>query len=206
MEKVVGQLELKQKEDPDINLIKDVLRTLARRGVYLTTTRVQKLFYLFERQCILDTGKRCFGLNYRYDRYGMYSATLREIIKRLSPEKDCLRVQEMIFERGSGRVIGFVEGCAEKALPDFVERAIAKVLAEYGFLKTEALIGQAKSTSPFVYTKKGENVDWEKLAEERCEGSEELCPSGMKRLEEAVHSDDCLAFDSVDEVKSYLFS
>lgn len=190
----------------NVDLIKDIIRTLAKRGVFLTTTRVQKLFYLFERQCVIDTGKRCFNLDYQYDRYGMYSTNLREILKHLNPETDHLQVKEAVFERGSGRTIGYFEGWEEKPLPDVIELAVAKVISEYGFLKTEVLIERAKSTSPFVYAKKGEKIDWERLVEEQCEGSEELSPDGMKRLEKAMSSTEYLAFDSIDEVRSYLFS
>jgi len=190
----------------NVNLVKDVLRILAKRGVYLTTRRVHKLFYLFERQCVIDTGERCFGLDYRYDRYGMYSPNLREILKHLDPQKDHLQVREVMFEKGSGKVIDYVGEWEGITLPEPVESAVVIVLSEYGYLKTETLIEKAKTTSPFVYAKKGDKIDWGKLAEERCKGSEELCPSGMKRLEEALHSESCLAFDSIDEVKSYLFS
>jgi len=190
----------------NVDLIKDVIRTLAKRGVFLTTTRIQKLFYLFERQCVIDTGERCFNLNYQYDQYGMYSPNLREILKHLDPEKDHLQIREAIFEKGSGRTIGYVEGWEEEPMPDVIELAVAKVISEYGFLKTEVLIERAKSTSPFVYAKKGEKIDWERLAEEQCEGSEELSPDGIKRLEKATSSTEYLAFDSIDEVRSYLFS
>lgn len=201
-EDVIG----KDQYNANIGLIKDVLRTLAKRGVYLTTTRVQKLFYLFERRCILDIGKLCFGLKYRYDRYGMYSIALREIIKHLNPEKDNLKVVDTIFERGSGKKIVFVEGWEEKTLPGPVERAIAKTLSEYGFLKTETLIERAKRTSPFIYAKKGESLDWEKLAEERCDKEEKLSKFGLKRLETVMESKNHFKFETIDDVKAYLFS
>ena len=193
-------------QEADIELIKEVLRTLAKRGVYLTTTRIQKLFYLFERQCILDAGKRCFNLDFRYDQYGMYSPALREILKHLEPEKDHLQVSEAIFEKGSGRMIGFIGEWDQRPLPDFIESAVAKVISEYGYLKTETLIERAKGTSPFVYAKKGEKVNWNRLAEERSGDSDELSPSGISKLERAVNSNSWHTFDNVDEVKSYLFS
>jgi uncharacterized phage-associated protein len=190
----------------NVDLIKDIIRTLAKRGVILTTTRIQKLFYLFERQCVIDIGKRCFNLDYQYDNYGMYSPNLREIMKHLDPEKDHLKIKEGIFEKGTGRTIGYIEGGKERPLPENVEVAVAKVVSEYGYLKTEVLIERAKSTSPFIYAKKGEKIDWKRFVEEQCEESEELSPTGIKRLQKAIDSTGYLAFDSVDEVRSYLFS
>ena len=136
----------------------------------------------------------------------MYSPNLREIMKHLDPEKDHLQIKEGIFEKGTGRTIGYIQGWKEKPLPENVEVAVAKVVSEYGYLKTEVLIERAKNTSPFIYAKKGEKIDWERFVEEQCEESEELSSTGIKRLQKAIDSTGYLAFDSVDEVRSYLFS
>lgn len=195
---------------PDIELVKRVLRALARRGVYLTTTRAQKLFYLIERQALLETGDRCFHLDYRNDRFGMYSPMLDKIMQKLNPKLDHLEVREIDTERGHGRTIKVVGGevMAEESLPDHLKRAIAKVLSEWGFLSTPRLIADAKATSPFIYAKKGKYLDWKELEEERSSEEDQLSDEGLRRLEKAEESlklGRSRKFQDVEELVADLF-
>jgi len=189
--------------------VKSVLRFLASHGAYITTTRAQKLLYLIERQCILDTGNRCLNLEYKHDRYGMYSPTLNNVLLGLSPKKDQLEVMRIVTHRGQGRTIKSVGERVEELLPEHLERAIVKVLSRWGFLDTPALIDAAKRTSPFVYAKKGEYVDWNVLLEERCKDDEELSDEGRYRLEiaeESLRLGRRRDFENVDELIADLFS
>ena len=196
--------------DPlDSELVKRVLRRLCRKGVYLTTTRVQKLFYLIERQSVLDFGRRAFQLDYLYNNFGMYSPALNRILAGLDPKVDHLRVRNVASERGSGRWIDCTATEEGESLPQELEQSVSRVLSEWGFLKTPALISAAKGTSPFIYAKKGEHLDWDSLLEERCQDGEELSEEGRRRLESALRSADagrCRRFDSAEEVMDYLFS
>lgn len=208
----VGQdEEMSLDNEVNIDLVKGVLRLLAKKGAYLTTSRVQKLFYLIERQCILDTGEQCLGLAYRFDRFGMYSPALSAIIRGLNRRKDRLEVVDIESEEGCGRTIRWTGGRGEQeeALPDDVVKAVAEVLHDWGFLKTRALIDTAKSTSPFIYAKKGEYLDWKILKEERCQKGEELSDEGRRRLERALQSIDrgkARTFQDADELVAYLLS
>jgi uncharacterized phage-associated protein len=187
-------------------LVKSVLRSMAKRGVYLTTTRIQKLFYLIERQCVLDTGERCFGLDYRYDQYGMYSPQLRNIMSGLDPSKDHLLVKEIESEKGMGRTVEYVENESEQdEIPCHIQNAITTVISEYGFLKTETLIKEAKATTPFIFAKKGEFLRWDLLLEERCASSEKLSERGLARLVAASQFKESRTFEGIDELNSYLF-
>jgi len=192
----------------DSELVKGILRVMCRKGVYLTTTRAQKLLYLIERQCVMEHGQRALGLDYRYDRFGMYSPSLNRVLTNLDSERDGLQVKDIVSERGMGRVISCVRSDAREALPLEIEQATASVLAEFGFLNTPALIAVAKGTSPFVYAKKGEFLDWNLLLEERCPSDEVLSDEGRRRLERALKTsahDGRPVFRGADEVMAYLF-
>lgn len=198
-------------ETVDRELIKGILRTLAKKGVYLTTMRTQKLLYLIERQCVLDSGNRCLWLDYRFDRFGMYSPTLNSIIKSLDPKRDGLAVRGVTTERGDGREIDYVKrpGFEEKPLPEHVERAVSRVVHEWMYLKTPTLISRAKQTSPFIHAGVGEKLDWGLLAEERCDQHDELTDEAKTRLglsKKEAQSGRCKKFDNPDEVMSYLFA
>jgi len=197
--------------DVDVDLIKGVLRLLARKGAYLTTSRVQKLFYLIERQCVLDTGERFLGLDYRFDRFGMYSPALSKVVMGLNPKLDSLEVVDIVSEEGSGRTVRWVGRTQrpDDILPERVVKAAAVVLAEYGFLKTKALIEVAKSTSPYIYAKRGEHLYWEILKEERCQEGEALSREGRKRLERALGSIDrgrVREYPDTEHLMEYLLS
>jgi hypothetical protein len=190
-------------------LVKRTLRLLCRKGTHLTTTRVQKLLYLIEREFYLDTGRRCLGLDYRYDRFGMYSPSLNHLLTSLDPAADGLEVKNIETERGAGRMIGCRGSIMEEPLPEPMEHAVATVLAEYGFLNTPSLIAAAKETSPFIYAKLGESLDWTKLEDERCRPGEELSDQGRKRLDEAIKSAESKkgpTFDTVADLMQYLFN
>jgi uncharacterized phage-associated protein len=208
----IGQDEaMRPDQDVDIGMVKRVLRLLARKGAYLTTSRVQKLFYLIERECVLETGERCFNLAYRYDQFGMYSPTLSRIINALDRKADRLEVVGIESEEGIGRTIRCIgrRGEPQENPPEHVVKAVARVLSEWGFLKTRALIAAAKSTSPFIYAKKGEYLDWNMLKEERCEGGEELSPKGRERLEQALRSIEqgrVRTFPDTEQLMAYLLS
>jgi len=187
-------------------LIKSLLRSLARRGVYLTTTRIQKLFYLIERQCVLDTGKRCLGLDYRYDHYGMYSPQLKGIMNNLDPAKDHLAVKNFECEKGMGKMVDYVgDGPENEEIPAQVQDAALRVVTEYGYLKTDALIKTAKATSPFLSAQKGQNLNWDVLLEERCSGTEELSSKGLARLR-SCNTGGSRVFEDVEALNAYLFS
>ena len=198
-------------EKPDLHnvnsgLIKSLLRSLARRGVYLTTTRIQKLFYLIERQCVLDTGKRCLGLDYRYDHYGMYSPQLKGIMNNLDPAKDHLAVKNFECEKGMGKMVDYVgDGPNEEEIPANVQDATLKIVTEYGYLKTDALIRSAKATSPFLSAKMGEYLNWDVLLEERCSDTEKLSDKGLARLAAASQFKESRTFEDIDALNSYLF-
>ena len=192
----------------DEGLVKQILRVLCRKGAYLTTTRAQKLFYLIERECVLETGQRYLHLEYRYDKFGMYSPALSILLRNLDRNADLLEVNEVVTERGAGRTISCIGFRHEEHLPAPVERAVAVVLAEYGFLRTPVLISAAKETSPFIHARKGEWIDWRVLDEERCRPGEELSAEGIRELEKALKSAETSrgpTFESVDELFDYLF-
>ena len=205
---LVGELVGRVEGQMDEAIVKRILRVLCRKGAYLTTTRAQKLLYLVERQCVIDSGRRCLWLDYRYDRFGMYSPSLNRLLTSLDRAEDGLEVRVAKTDRGAGRMISCPGVGHDEDLPDEVERAIAVVIAEYGFLSTPALIDTAKRTSPFVHAKKGEYLDWQLLLEERCHPGEELSEEGRRRLERALkasESEKGPVFDSVDELFGYLF-
>ena len=58
--------------------------------------------------------------------------------------------------------------------------------------------------SPFVYAKKGENIDWSLLFEERCEGNERLSKSGNQRLIEALKSVESGKYKSSEDVDAFI--
>jgi hypothetical protein len=193
----------------DETLVKRTLRLMCRKGAHLTTTRAQKLLYLIEREFFLDTGRRCLGLDYRYDRFGMYSPSLNHLLTNLSPANDGLEVKGVETERGAGRMIDCRGSRVDDHLPEPMERAVATVLAEYGFLNTPALIAAAKETSPFIYAKLGESLDWSKLEDERCRPGEELSDQGRRKLDVAMKSGESRkspTFDTVQDLIQYLFS
>ena len=194
---------------PNIDLAKEIIGVLAQRGVYLTTVRVQKLLYLVERQHVLDTGGRAFFLDYRYDRFGMYSPTLNRLIVQLSPAKDHLRVTDITSERGPGRRIRWVGKGLALSIPEQLGLAVAKVLSRWGFLDSKTLVDAAKLTAPFIYARKGETLDWKMLADERCAEDEKLSEEGSRRLREAeerIAEGKYRVFDSPDDVIEYLFA
>jgi hypothetical protein len=199
-------------EKPDLRhtdsaLVKSVLRSMAKRGVYLTTTRIQKLFYLIERECVLNIGRRCFRLDYRYDQYGMYSPQMKGIVNSLDPAKDHLVVKNFEGEKGMGWVVEFVGNESEcDEIPSHVQDAVTKVISEYGFLRTDAMIREAKATAPFMFAKKGEYLDWSLLFEERCEPSEVLSPNGIARLTAASQFNSSRTFKDTEELNNYLFN
>lgn len=200
---MVNELEIR---GADSKMVKNVLRSMAKRGVYLTTTRIQKLFYLIERQCVLDTGERCFRLDYRYDQYGMYSPQLRNIMSNLDPSKDYLNVKDIESEKGMGKIVEYVENESEQdEIPCYIQEAVSAVIADYGFLKTETLIKEAKATTPFMFAKKGEYLNWEVLLEERCASSETLSQQGLARLASASQFRESRTFEDIEELNSYLF-
>jgi hypothetical protein len=199
----VGRVEGQMDEET----VKRILRLLCRKGAYLTTTRAQKLLYLVERQCVIDNGRRCLWLDYRYDRFGMYSPSLNRLLSNLNRAEDGLEVRIAQTDRGAGRMISCSGVGHGEDLPDEVEHAVAVVIAEYGFLNTPALIDTAKRTSPFVHAKKGDYLDWQLLLEERCHPGEELSDEGKRKLERALkasESEKGSVFESVEELFSYL--
>ncbi len=192
----------------DTALVKEVLRYLAWRGVYLTTTRSQKLLYLVERQCILDTGERCMRLEFRYDQFGMYSPTLKGIFLSVNTQTDDLRLGDIESQRGQGRAVYWVGGDADFKFPYYVEEAVNLVLAHYGFLNTPTLIREAKKTSPFVHAKKGEHLDW-KLLKQELRKEEQLSEEGEERLKEAwksIQAGKHRRYDDVESLMAGLFA
>lgn len=193
------------------DLIKTILRTLAKKGVYLTTVRAQKLLYLIERQCVLNEGERRLWLDFRYDRFGMYSPALNGIIVSLDPRRDGVRVEAICTARGNGRGIHYAKrlGCEDMLLPKNIETAIVRVLADWMYLDTPTLIARAKQTSPFVYAKPGQKIDWDALAEENCRKDEELTEEAGQRMAciaQEAGSGHCRAFENSDDAMNYLFS
>ena len=131
-------------------------------------------------------------------------------MQKLNPKLDHLEVQEIDTERGHGRTIKVVggEAMAEESLPDHLKRTIAKVLSEWGFLSTPRLIEDAKATSPFIYAKKGEYLDWQELEEERSSEENHLSDEGLRRLEKAEESlklGRSRKFQDVEELVADLF-
>jgi hypothetical protein len=137
----------------------------------------------------------------------MYSPQLREITRRLDPSKDCLVVRDFEGEKGMGMIVEAV-GDDSKVLevPQHVRDAVAKVISEYGFLRTETLIKEAKATTPFLFAKKGEYLNWDLLLEERCEGDENLSEKGLVRLSSASRFKESRTFCDIEGLNEYLFS
>ncbi len=156
----------------DEDLVKRVLVYMAKRGANLTKRRAQKFIYLVERECVLDTGKPCFNLDYINHNYGMYSRALDKIYRQLSPEKDGLEVKDIQSKHGPGHTLKFTGGVAED-LPKHVKRAVDRVLATYVPMNPDAFILFAKSTSPYIYSKKGERLNWQALQEKSYKEAEE---------------------------------
>src|SRR2546426_3833524 len=149
----------------------DVVVALAQ-GTHLTKTAAHKLSYLIDTLAIDETGRPVLGLEFRHTDYGMWSPDLADII-RDAVDSGRLKAQGVHANVGEGAVFHAPSGDLPQ-LPSELRGIVDEALSRFGSMQLSRLIVTAKSTSPFIYSREGEWVDWNMAIEEHCKGEHVL--------------------------------
>jgi hypothetical protein len=156
---------------PNKERLRQVLSlVLAKKA--MPKSRLHKLLYLLEREAVIRTGKPAIGLRFQHQQFGMFSPGLADQLDDLHAE-GFLASKEVRADTGVGQKFSLNQAVGLE-IPAELRDLCNLIDKTYGGLSLTVLISRAKSTAPFTYTKRGEWIDWELLAEERCGSTDRL--------------------------------
>jgi hypothetical protein len=124
---------------------------LVRRLKRVTRTKLVKLIYLVDERYFRLYGETVTGLAYRFDKFGP-NAEDNAIVK----EADLLAGHELLMEHRPwlvGHQYTYTPGSDprfEVNLSDTAREVIGSIVAEYGRMSREQIVGAAKMTRPFA--------------------------------------------------------
>jgi uncharacterized protein YwgA len=171
------------KADFNPEVLKGLIEALLTKAKALPKTSMQKLLYLIEREFILEHKKLAVGLKYRHESFGMYSPDLANFLDGLVTI-GFLDSAGVSSDLGQGKRY-MLKDKKRIAIPDNLKNVVDRVYEKFGKLSMTELMREAKNTAPFIYSKRGEWLDWNLLIEEVCLGAHDLTPEIERQLRQA---------------------
>lgn len=125
---------------------------------YLSTSRLQKMAYLAELEFYREYGERLTGAEFYNHYYGPYSFDLEKVTVEMEGDTILMEIAETekgeaIFHRPDTERINIELSGREKSILD-------EVVNEWKFKPTQEIVQAAKSTTPFLSSRKGDKINF----------------------------------------------
>jgi uncharacterized phage-associated protein len=138
--------------------VKSVVLYLVENYPNITTTRLQKLFYLAELRSIEKNGKRISDAKYCSYRYGPYSPDVSAVADGLI-DKEITR-KEFMRENHRGKSYRLNTKSVKFNLEPSEMRILDEILSEYKYKKNESILKEVYESEPFVWAAFNEDLDF----------------------------------------------
>lgn len=143
-----------------LSKIQDVVVFFAFQASRLTATRLQKLIYLAELRAIERLGKRLTKARFLNYDYGPWSKDVALVADGF--EHEDIEVKKSTYDGHEVRMYKpSVNETEILSLTDEEIDILKEVLADWKYRKTNHIVREAKETEPFVWSKYGEEIDFD---------------------------------------------